>query len=134
MNFSTGPKIVCNGVLLVMIGVGGFLCGHHQSSAYSGKMITNQLYENTPSSLATRVQLLKMLRSGQIVQGEDMLEKMIDADLRTLVLYKKMPADQRNAEIIESIRSVKEYRRMYPQHHVHPAISESVKMALDLAE
>jgi len=134
MKIPSGPKCLFNVLLVTLVGVGGFLLGKYQTEGYAGKLMMNQLYERASTSLSLRVKLLKTLHSGQLDKGEDMLEKLIDADLGTLSLYKKVPSNQRNPEIIESIRSAKEYRKMFPQHQVHPNIANSVKTALDLAE
>jgi len=134
MNIPSGLKCLFNVLLFILVGVGGFLLGKYQTEEYASKLMMNQLYGSASTSLYLRVRLLKTLHSGQIDQGEDMLEKLIDADLSTLALYKKIPPNQRNSEIIDSIRSAKEYRKAFPQHLVHPNIANSVKTALDLAE
>ncbi len=94
----------------------------------------NHLYKTASISASQRVNVLKLLHSGQIDKGEELLEKLIDFDLAKLTLYTKVPPNQRDRGIIDSIRFVKEYRKMFPQHQVHPKIANSVKMTLDMAE
>jgi len=134
MNFSNRSKLIFCVILFILSCAGCFLLGIYQTKKYVAKIMMNQLYESAATSLSLRVKLLKMLRSGQLDKGEDMLEKLVDVELDTLVLYKRIPSSQRSPEIIESIRMAKDYRKMFPQHQVAPNIANSVKSALELAE
>ena len=134
MKISNRSKIVIVGIGFILFGIGCFLLGQYQTQKYVAKLMMNHLYETASISVSQRVTLLKLLHSGQIDKGEEMLEKLVDVELGTLALYSKVPPKQRDSRIIGSIRSVKEYRKMFPQHQVHPNIANSVKMALDLAK
>lgn len=127
-------KILIVSVAALSIFIVGIKIGNYNTSNRLNSYFSNLLYLGTATEIKTRIILLELLKRDDEATAQKRLEALVDADLSYLALYVNNLPEFPDKDIVDAIRTVKKYRKKYPEHRINHVIENSVKKTLDFVD